>query len=131
MWFVFADSASTSAIEFAYRTNDNNVLVIKFKGVIPTFVKVDAAGGNFNIETDADIAECLTMSFDVMNKFYSQDILHIPSGKRFGMYMADSNRVVYVREFWNVPSIQVPPCKSPEMILVRPKDARVYNLISV
>jgi hypothetical protein len=129
MWFVFANSASTSAIDFAYRVNDDRVFVIKFKGMLPTFLKVDYCDSHVHMETDADIAECLTMTFDSMNKFYSDDLLFIPSGKRFGMYKADSNRILYVREFWNVPSIQLPPCKSPEMILVRPRDSRTYNLI--
>ena len=125
MWFVFANSASSSGIEFAYKINTVNAVVIKFQGTLPSFIKVINHGNYIELLTDAEVVSCDWAEFDALLKF--KDILYIPNGRRFGTFTAMNNTIQYVHDFWNTPAIEYNEnIRSPEMVFVRPKPEKSY-----
>jgi hypothetical protein len=125
MWFVFANSASSNGIEFAYKINNISAFVIKYHGILPTFVKIVNHGHHVELLTDADVTACDLAEFDSLMKF--NDIVYVPNGTRFGTFTAMNNTIKYVHDFWNTPSVKYSEhIRSPEMVLVRPKPEKSY-----
>lgn len=126
MWFIFANTVSTSGVEFAYIDN-NKAYHIKYKNALPSILKVKKVSVScVEVITDGYICE-----FDLVNMndiIRSKNVIHIPDGMRFGIFMARNNVIEFVHDFWKVPSVQYRDGESPTMVLVRPREQMVYTV---
>lgn len=130
-WYVDTSSMSSTGATFMYKhKQDKDINIAISFGTLPTFVTVNKTNTDprsFEIQTDAFILRCDTIEQYNLEQDNFYNFKHIPIGMRYGTYtVSQHNMIVYIKEFWKLPSITVLPQDSPEMILVRPRETLTF-----
>lgn len=130
-WFVDRLSATSNNLTLFYHLDQKKCIVMTFSPNLPTFVHINEKNSDtFEISTDALITNFKQLD-DVHEQINTENIINIPVGKRFGTFtVLPGNTLMYVHEFWKVPSIFDDASKSPEMVLVRPREPMTFLLNS-
>jgi|LakMenEpi03Aug12_release.lakeMendotaPanAssembly.Ray.scaffolds.fasta_scaffold541838_2 hypothetical protein len=123
-WYVKTPDKLLHTSVFFYTDNKSLGLAIEFQEIPPTYINILRTGRSYTICTDGTIQTLYEMDCAELDTKQLGRWIQVPSGMRYGTYMAQNNTMTYLAEFWKVPRAEYDD--SPIMMSIRPRDIKSY-----